>query len=147
MDAEGGVVREGVNVLLWACHNRTNQQLWLDFGNNPSYTGPDNEGYRNAVMRFTDGKHCISASSGLVQVAATAKCSTFMVRNHGLNRFTIQLPGEFGFSSQCVLAWPSLQLMTAIVNGSGVTVGKCIPSNDGPLKGVATPFSYWNVEQ
>lgn len=145
MDAEGGEVREGVLVKLWACHNRANQQLWLDFGNNPSFTGPDGEGYREAVIRFNDGKHCLDPES-VMSVKPLGKCASVMVRNHGLNRYTLQKPGKFGTEARCLAAVPSLANLTAIVNGTPMLFSDCIVT--GTMYGT-TPslYSFWTVEQ
>ncbi len=143
MDAAGGQVVAGAPVMLWACHNRPNQQIWLDFGQNKPYTFDGLE-YRWATLRFTDTKYCVEPSTMKVK---EGRCTEVRTRNHGGNRFTLESAtgknsGKYAEESMCLQTHRDHVLT---VNGTQIETGPCLWGSPGSYQQNIQAF--WHVEQ
>lgn len=158
LDAQGGNVAPGVKVTLWSCHNRGNQQLWLDFGNNASYTGDDGHGYRNATIRFNDGTHCLNAERMVVSTLASGDCDPIRTRNVGLNRYTLQRidnrVGQAQYGQHAVCLQPESLDIARHGNGMQMRWARCLyisylEAPGGPrLESLKEHIlNFWSVEQ
>ncbi len=137
-DAEGGTVRNGAKIILWHCHNRGNQQIWLDFKGD-HFQANDGNTYRHAVIRFAGSNHCVDAAS--LEVRDGTQCQQALTRSFGGNRYTIQQVGGVGDNSRCAMSTVNSEF-SHIIPGDRVFMSEC---RKGGLRGDV--LQYWFVEQ
>ncbi len=146
-DAAGGHVASGGSLVIWHCHNRGNQQIYLDWQGG-EFTAQDGNRYREAVMRFTDGRHCVRAWD--MKVQPMGGCEKITARNVGGNRYTIQGPrdAQGNVPNTCVMPKyetihaPPLQPALKLVEGQPLMLREC-----EDLRAVGHYSQFWWVEQ